>query len=272
MKDILIHVRELKERTPAGYYGMRLAAGFGASATGVFVYPPAAAYAPAYNPELLAAVLQNMRELEHEALHARQSFLTWATSLGVPQADWLVAEGDIGPALAQAATRHDLLVVDHAAPDDRLGWDVPDTILRAGVPCLVTPHDARGYRAIERIAVGWNGSPEATRALHAALPFMRGKQALLMTGELRDTYHGVSWRTPFDVVAYLERHGVTVTQTAVTAAPVDAGGDLLEEAGHFHADLLVMGAYGRNRFSEWLLGGATRYVLAWAEMPVLLQH
>lgn len=272
MQDILIHVRDIKERTPAGYYGVRLAATFGATATGVFVCPTPLAYAPAYNPELVAAVMENARTLERDALHARRNFLDWASSLGVAHADWLVAEGDASRALAQAASRHDLLVIDHAASEEQAAWDLPDIILRAGIPCIVTPHHALGYRLIERIAIGWNGSPEAMRALHAALPFMRGKQVLLMTGEVRDTYHGVLWKTPFDVGAYLERHGITVEQTAITTAPADAGGALLEEAMHFRADLLVMGAYGRSRFSEWLLGGATRYALAWAEMPLLLQH
>lgn len=272
MKDILIHVRNIKDHTPAGFFGMRLAAASGATATGVYVYPAPIGYAPAYNPELLAAVMDNARALERDALNARKPFLEWAASLGVPRAEWLVAEGDASHALAQAATRHDLLVLDHASPDDGLAPDIPDIILRAGVPCIVTPHHPQNFRPFDRIAVGWNGSPEATRALHAALPFMHGKEILLMTGEERETYHGVAWRTPFDVVAYLERHAVTVTHSPINSTPADAGGALLEEAMHFNADLLVIGAYGRNRFSEWLLGGATRYALTWAEMPVLLQH
>lgn len=272
MKDILIHVRNIKDRTPAGYYGLRLAAAIGGTATGVYVCPSVAAYAPAYNPELLAAIISNARALAREAVQARQPFLDWAASLGVAQTEWLVAEGDTSFALTQAASRHDLLLLDHAQAESGLAWDTPEIVLKVGVPCILTPHRALGYRPIERIAVGWNGSPEAMRALHAALPLMRGKQVLLMTGELRDTYHGVTWQTPFDVGAYLQRHDVAVEHSAITAAPVDAGGELLEEAMHFRADLLVMGAYGRNRFSEWLLGGATRYVLAQAELPLLLQH
>jgi nucleotide-binding universal stress UspA family protein len=38
------------------------------------------------------------------------------------------------------------------------------------------------------------------------------------------------------------------------------------------ADLLVMGAYGRSRFSEWALGGATRQVLNRAHLPVFMRH
>lgn len=272
MKDILIRVRDFAERTPAEYYGGKLALALGASVTGVYVYPSPVYYAPGFNPELLAAVMANARSLESEALQARQRFVDWAAALGVPHAEWLVAEGDAAHALAQATTRHDLLVVDHAPPSEGSAWDLPDVILKAGAPCLVTPRHGQGYRSIERIAVGWNGSPEAMRAVHAALPLMRGKQVLLLSGEMRDSYHGVVWKTPFDIGEYLQRHGITVSREAIMAAPDDAGGALLEEAMHFNADLLVMGAYGRSRFSEWLLGGATRYVLTWAEMPLLLQH
>ena len=38
------------------------------------------------------------------------------------------------------------------------------------------------------------------------------------------------------------------------------------------ADLLVMGAYGHARFREFVLGGATRTVLADPALPVLLTH
>jgi len=33
-----------------------------------------------------------------------------------------------------------------------------------------------------------------------------------------------------------------------------------------------MGAYGRTRFSEWALGGATRHVLEHSTIPVFLRH
>jgi nucleotide-binding universal stress UspA family protein len=38
------------------------------------------------------------------------------------------------------------------------------------------------------------------------------------------------------------------------------------------AGLLVTGAYGHNRFREWVLGGVTRELLERAPVPVLLAH
>ena len=63
-----------------------------------------------------------------------------------------------------------------------------------------------------------------------------------------------------------EQHGL--------AAPGEGavGGALLRTATEVGADLMVMGGYGRTRFSELVLGGVTRHVLAAAELPILASH
>lgn len=272
MKDILIHVRDFEKRTPAAQFGVRLAAAFGASVTGVYACPRPMYIAPAFEPELMTEAIQNTRELVKEAVQAKRSFIDWAASMGVPQSEWLVAEGPASDALAQAATRHDLLVLDHAEDDRGSAWDIPGVILKTDVPCIVLPHHGVHFGPFERIAIGWNGSPEAMRAVHAALPFLQGKQALLLWGEEPDRYHGVDWDPPFNIMEYLRTHGVSAEQHDVTGKYDDVGVVLMEKAMKYSADLFVMGAYGRSRFSEWMLGGATRHVLTWADIPVLLRH
>lgn len=44
------------------------------------------------------------------------------------------------------------------------------------------------------------------------------------------------------------------------------------EAAEAGADMLVMGAYGHSRLREFILGGATRRVVAEAAIPVLMAH
>ncbi len=51
MKDILVHVRDFEKRTPAAYFGVRLAATFGATVTGVYACPQPLYIAPAFEPE-----------------------------------------------------------------------------------------------------------------------------------------------------------------------------------------------------------------------------
>lgn len=272
MKDILVYVRDFEERTPAAHFGVRLAATFGAHVTCVFTCPRPVFVAPAYEPELMTTAIEDARQYFREAVQAKQAFLGWAASHGAPQTDWLVVEGDTRDALAEAATRHDLLVLDHAEEGEGISWDIPGLVLRTDIPCIVLPHHGVHYTPFERIAIGWNGSPEAMRAVHDALPFLQGKQALLMRGEEREHFPGLEWEPRFNIVDYLQRHGVTAEQCTINAKYDEVGTALLDEAMKFGADLLVMGAYGRSRFSEWMLGGATRHVLTWADIPVLMRH
>ena len=55
-----------------------------------------------------------------------------------------------------------------------------------------------------------------------------------------------------DLTQYLKRHGVTLDQQIETVAGEDDGHILLELANTYQADLIVAGAYGRTRLSEWI--------------------
>jgi len=53
---------------------------------------------------------------------------------------------------------------------------------------------------------------------------------------------------------------------------VEPGDTLLNMAADESCDLLVMGAYGRSRFRELVLGGMTRFMLRHMTVPVLMSH
>jgi nucleotide-binding universal stress UspA family protein len=58
---------------------------------------------------------------------------------------------------------------------------------------------------------------------------------------------------------------------------VDAGGRSVGEAMESHVtsrngDLLVMGAYGHSRLREFILGGATKSMLARPPVPIFFSH
>ena len=61
-------------------------------------------------------------------------------------------------------------------------------------------------------------------------------------------------------------------QVRLEATDIDVGNALLSHAADLSADLLVMGAYGRPRWTERVLGGATRTLLASMTLPVLMSH
>lgn len=47
---------------------------------------------------------------------------------------------------------------------------------------------------------------------------------------------------------------------------------LLNRASDLSADMIVMGAYGRSRLRELVLGGVTRDMLHHMTVPVLMSH
>ena len=58
---------------------------------------------------------------------------------------------------------------------------------------------------------------------------------------------------------------------------VDAKGEFISRVldsylARTEADLMVMGAYGRSRLREVILGGATEHMLRRAQLPVLMSH
>ena len=79
----------------------------------------------------------------------------------------------------------------------------------------------------------------------------------------------------FDAPAVL--HAVERLGKTAEELPVDGGGGpvgevLTETAMQAGCDLFVMGAYGHSRLREFMLGGATRWVLQSSPLPALLCH
>jgi len=276
MQDILVHTSSFKQPwSRAIEYGGRLAAMIGASLTGAYIYPSPLYAAPRYcPPDLITAIFENARALEAAAQSAQSPFALWARSLGINHTSWHVAEGYLPDALAQIGTWHDLLVLELNG-DEPWGSapDVASLVLASHLPCIVVPTaEVRGAR-LDCIALAWNGAPEAVRAIHAAMPLLqRAKRVVLLCGERRPAYLDVTWKPAFDILPYLERHGIDVESKDIGADDEHAGEALLENATKLEADLLVMGAYGRTRFSEWALGGATRHVLNHARLPLFMRH
>ena len=58
----------------------------------------------------------------------------------------------------------------------------------------------------------------------------------------------------------------------VETTGIDITDAMLSRAADMNIDLIVMGAYGHARWTERILGGATRGLLATMTVPVLMSH
>jgi nucleotide-binding universal stress UspA family protein len=204
----------------------------------------------------------------------RIAFESLAQRSGVREATWTVTHTGIAPTLRQLGAWHDLAVLERDMVEDHALLDIlGEVMLSCRIPCLVLPPQWNGQIAFGHIVIAWNGSIEATRAIHAALPFLEvAKKVTLIDGE-RLSAEDLTGNPPrFDPIDYLVRHGIAARPRCIQRPHHLAGEKLLQEAEHLHADLLVMGAYGHSRTRERMLGGATRHALQHAKIPLLMQH
>jgi nucleotide-binding universal stress UspA family protein len=69
---------------------------------------------------------------------------------------------------------------------------------------------------------------------------------------------------------FLRWHGVHARSITLDGSAVSAGDMLLEQIGGAGADMLVMGAYTRDRIRRLIFGSVTGTVLSQATLPVLM--
>lgn len=274
MRDILAFATDYKSWGFGMAYAADLAARLDGTLTGVFVQPSPLLMMPEYSsPDLLEAVIENARDVERKAHASESAFVAWAKTVGARRVAWQVAEGHVPEVLARLGNWHDLLVLER---NPKAPWGSPPDLgvlaLRTHLPCIVVPWDWRVAR-LDHIAIAWNGSAESLRAIHAAIPLLQhASKVVLLDGGQRDPDLEIGWNPRFDVEAYLRLHSIEIERNTLDTDDDHAGEALLEAAADFSADLLVMGAYGRTRVSEWAFGGATRKVLADGTIPIFLRH
>ena len=90
--------------------------------------------------------------------------------------------------------------------------------------------------------VAWNGSPQAARAVQAALPFLAQAKRVLVASL---TEEGGSADTS-GIVHYLAGHGIAAETRAEKSDKGAVGERLLDTVRASSSDLLVMGAYGHS--------------------------
>lgn len=153
---------------------------------------------------------------------------------------------------------------------------VDHLVLECGRPVLVVPYAGAFSESFGKHAVvAWNATREATRAANDALPLLQkaGRVDVVAVNPHNGNGRDGHGQTPSaDISLHLARHGVKAEAQHIEARDMDVGATLLNYVSDEGADLLVMGAYGRSRLRELVLGGATRHLLREMTVPVLMSH
>lgn len=144
-------------------------------------------------------------------------------------------------------------------------------VFETGRPVLLLPDAAAAGSTFERIAVAWDGSRVAARALADAMPLARLARSVSIVrimGE-KDLSRAAE---PADAVRHLKRHAIDAEAVDVELEDRDAAATLQSYCERDGRDLLVMGAFGHSRARQFVLGGVTRSILDAPRLPVLMSH
>ncbi len=220
------------------------------------------------------------REAEDRARTARQCFDTWRERAGAftaedpdgegPSCAWSEAVGDQERILAAHARTADLTVFGQV-PAEQVTFDdaplIEAVLMESGRPLLLAPALSPSFA--RTVAIAWNDSAEAARAVAMALPFLIGAEQVTVLVVEEDGSAGIDTTR---LVSYLSWHGVRAELDRRIGDGGTVGEVLLRATRERGSDLLVMGAYTHNRLHELVFGGATKHMLSGVPLPVFMMH
>jgi nucleotide-binding universal stress UspA family protein len=277
LKSILLHVDAAANVDERVQLARRIAQAHGAHIEALYAVLPAVLQYPfAFAGDAQAAALLMNYETEQRE-RARSAFerACKAPGTGV-KAVWNETPDEPVSAFAQHAWAADLLLLAQHDPEPKTYSGVPpdfptSVLLETGKPGLVMPFIGARATLGQTVLVAWKPTPESTRAVTAALPFLQRAQQVHLA--VWDEAHD-SGEAPATVAieAYLRHHGIGHKVHHGGRPTSDLGELLLSLAADVQADLLVMGCYGHGRARESVLGGVTRTVMRSMTLPVLMVH
>jgi nucleotide-binding universal stress UspA family protein len=144
--------------------------------------------------------------------------------------------------------------------------------LSSGRPVIILPPQWKP-RPFAHLAIGWNATREATRALGDALPLAApGAKIDVIVVDAQSSTKGHGSEPGADIARNLSRHGFVVTVHTLSSEGESQTAVLVDFARRQRADLPVIGASAHSRLRELFLGGVTHDLIDGAPVPVLLGH
>jgi nucleotide-binding universal stress UspA family protein len=275
IKDLVVNLSVGAGRDAAGPYAISVAEAFGAHVAGV-----AFSYEPVIPPTIMGTVpvsfIESQRaESDKAADDAIARFNDATRRAGVSSDSRALSASLAGSAdhFAEIARRFDLAVIGQAEPDRAAPEEliIEGALFSSGRPVLVVPYIQKSGLTLDRVMVCWDASRNAARAIADAMPFLKRAKAVdvvIVASERikSDEIPGA------DIGQHLARHDLKVEVRRIVSPDTDVASTILSHAADTAADFIVMGGYGHSRLREFILGGATRGILASMTVPTLMSH
>jgi nucleotide-binding universal stress UspA family protein len=187
--------------------------------------------------------------------------------------EWhLFASNTVG--FLDLAKSFDLTILGQRSPEGRpIGFPPGETVAASGRPVLVTPYAETFDNVGKRALIAWDGTREAVRAVHGALPLLDRAEAVTVMYVGARQASLVQYRPSLEwVSSHLKRHRVPAQSEATLRGALSVSEVLLSRAADMSADLIVSGAYHHSHLREALIGGVSRELLEHMTIPTLLSH
>jgi nucleotide-binding universal stress UspA family protein len=132
-------------------------------------------------------------------------------------------------------------------------------------PVMITP---REFREIESMGLAFDGSPPATTALRIATElssFVRWPLTVIIVSDVQDA----AAKLVHKVESFVEPYEIDCEVLTMTGRE---DREILNFIREGSVELMIMGAFGRGRVKEFLLGSTTSFIIRNSSIPVLLTH
>lgn len=279
MKTILVPFQNLSVMKWALEVAVLLAQRTGAYIEG---YPLQMAISPYAVAELTAGLALDayVARRDEEAAGLRRLFETfmqgrrippYSATAGQPSFGWLAAAPENEGFIGSRGRAFDITVISRLDADSTSlhRRAIETALFESGRPVLLAPPSTTKQIATN-IMVHWNGSTEQARANAFAMPLLHlADRVTVLTIVGGQEVPGPS---ADDILSQLQQNGIAAGSRRIKLGDRDTGEAVLDAARAEGCDLLVKGAFTRNRLRQMIFGGATSHIMGHADLPVLMAH
>jgi nucleotide-binding universal stress UspA family protein len=167
------------------------------------------------------------------------------------------------------ARHSDLIVLGRPRHEDLMPYNlIEKLLLRSGRPIVIAADSPAA--PISTVVIGWKETPQAARAVRAAMPLLRAADKVVLV-HIAETDGAVS--NGLDLLEEeLSWHGISAQSRLIRNPLAHVPGVLQSLASELNAGLLVVGGYSRGPWREAVFGGVTTTLIDDAECPVFMMH
>ena len=217
---------------------------------------------------------------EQETAEVRRSFEIFMQEHGIPPASraasapcfgWLATAPEGEAFVGSYGRAFDVTVLNR--PDTEttgpLNRVIEAALFESGRPVLLAPAQAPKQIATN-IMIHWNGSTEQARANAFATPLLHLARRVTVLNVIGG--QDVPGPSIDVIIRQLRYNGVAAERMDAELEGRSTGEAVLDAARAKGCDLLIKGAFTRNRLRQMVFGGATSHIMKHADLPVLLAH